>query len=1420
MSFDELLECLAAKDVKLWNEDGRLRYSAPEGGVTPELRAELAQHKQRLMEHLRHSAGASPALPLPPPVTEKAHQPSCTQRQLWFHHQLYSSSSAYHMQHNFLLKGRLHVEVLEQCLKRLIERHEALRTVFRADGGRPVAVVKPEMAVALNRVKLPGDLGQTLAREAALSFNLTDGPLFRFTLFQVQEDHHVLSMTLHHIIADGWSMGVIFKEVSALYAAFLEGKPDPLPPLRVQYADFAEWQHQWLQGDAMAKERDYWRSQLDGAPSLLNLPADHPRPEVATFRGSNQTRDLPPRLSDALKELSHREGTTLFITLLAAFKALLARYTSQEDLVVGAPFACRSQTRWEGLVGFFANSVVLRSDLSGSPSFKELLARVRQGVLGALAHQDFPFELLVETLQPNRTASYNPIFQVMFDIVDDASQTLVLPGVTVEHLPVVEYESKFDLNLTVHLRPEGLQAVATYSADLFDDSTMARLLEHFEIFLEGITGDPHQSISVLPLLSASEQDQLLHKWNRTDRKFSLPKNLQELFEQQARRAPEAVAIEQGSSRLTYGELDRQAGQLAQSLRRLGVKSGMRIGLCLERSVDLIRGVLAVLKTGAAYVPLNPAFPHEQLAFMIDNIQSPLLLTQQSLLPALSGLPVPKVCLDAMPASPEAILDPESMPGGHSGAIAYVIYTSGSTGRPKGVLISHRAVMNYAAAANEHYRIGAGDRVLQFAPINFDASVEEIFCSLSFGATLVLRDEAMLDAMKVFLDRCRQWRITVLSLPTAFWHELVQAMAVDHLALPSSLRLVIIGGERALPDRLALWQRLCPPSVQLINSYGPTEATVVATVWTAGPSAPPAGEVPIGRPLANVQAFVLDTRGQLTPRGVVGELCLGGASLAEGYFNQPELTREKFIPHPFRPATGERIYRTGDLVRWLPDGNLVYCGRVDNQVKIRGFRIELGEVESVLQRHPEVRDAVVVVCDDPPRGKSLAAYVVPKQPGALELSRLRAYAKEKLPPYMLPAAFVVLDQMPLTRNGKVDRKALPAPATQEGYGQDQDDFVPPRDTLEIQLAKLWQEVLGVRAVSVRDNFFDLGGHSLLAVRLFAELDRLIGRQLPLATLFQAPTVERLAQVLRDAQWNPPWSPLVPIKASGSRPPFYCVHGAGGNIVEFLHLSRYMADNQPLYGIQAQGLDGKAPWLERVEDMAALYIKEILAFQPQGPYYLGGSSFGGMIAYEMAQQLRAQGQAVALLALFDTNGPGYPQYLPGFGRGRRWLFRQRERFELHWSNWRLLEAGEARREFVQDKWERICRYLWKKQNRMRRIWRELQTHWSLPQALRQVNKSGRQASQKYAPQPYDGRITLFRASHQGYGIVHDRTLGWGSLAKGGLEIIDVPGYHGSIIREPRVRVLAEKLNQALQQPPKQEACHEELYLVNASLATTGK
>lgn len=1343
------------------------------------------------------------SLPLRPIPRDGDLPLSFAQQRLWFLHQLVPDRPFYNIPAAVRLVGQLNVDTLTQCLNEIVRRHEVLRTNFVTVDGQPGQVISPTLHVSVPVVDLQHlskeerslKLQRLLTQEVQRPFDITTDSLLRVTLFRLETEEHVLLLTIHHIVSDGWSMGVFIQEAAALYKAFSQGEPFPkssldlggevLPELPVQYVDFAHWQRQWLTGEVLQTQLNYWKHQLAGNPPMLELPTDRPRPPIQTFRGSTEYVKIRSDLTEQLSTLCQQSEVTLFMALLAAFTTLLFRYSGQEDILIGSPIANRNRREIEPLIGFFVNTLVLRIDFSGNPTFRELLDQVRQVALDAYTHQDFPFDRLVEEIRPERHLNQNPLVQVVFAFQNMPIQPWNLPNLRLSPFEFDSGITKFDLEFYLWEESEGLNGYFVYNPDLFDAATITRMAGHFRTLLEGIVNTPQRRVSELPLLTDAERHQILVEWNDTKADYPRNKCIQELFETQTERTPDAIAVVFEEEQLTYWELNRRANQLAHYLRSIGVEQEVLVGICVERSVEMLVGLLGILKAGGAYVPLDPAYPQERLTFMLEDTKTPILLTQQRLAQRLLSSNATIVCLDSewetiALQSKENLLNQVNADN-----LAYVMYTSGSTGKPKGTSIPHRGVVRLVKET-DYADLNSEEVFLQLAPISFDASTFEIWGSLLNGARLVIMPPSP-PSLEELGQAIQKHHVTTLWLTAGLFHVMVEQRLEDL----RSLHQLLAGGDvLSVPHVCKVLQHL--DKCRLINGYGPTENTTFTCCFTIKDVEQSNPSVPIGRPIANTQVYILDPYLQLVPISVPGELHVGGDGLARDYLNRPELTEKKFILNPFSGEPGARLYKTGDLARYLPDGNIEFLGRIDHQVKIRGFRIEPGEIETTLSQHPAVQETVVIVREDGPGNKRLVAYVVEtKNEGQRANStELREYLKTKLPEYMIPSAFVLLEALPLTPNGKVDRRALPAPDISERSLED--NFVPPCDELELQLARIWEDILNVHPIGVQDNFFDLGGHSLLAVHLIAQIQKQFERKLPLVTLFQCPTIEYLASILRQQPDSQSWSPVVAIQSEGSQPPLFFVHTAGGIVFCYAALARHLGQNQPFYGFQARGLEeGQEPHIQ-VEGMARYYIDALQVVQPQGPYFLGGWSFGGLVAFEMAQQLLAQGQQVAFLAILDTLAP-FPERPEEI-----WITDETSLLVALFAYAKDMRMSvEHLQQLGPD--ERLI-YVLEEAKRVNLL--SPNTELTLLRRFLDMAKIQIQAARNYAPQCYSGKVTLFQAIEADKAVkeieiaLQISNLGWEDFTVKGVETYKVPGTHHSMMREPHVRALAEKLQACLE------------------------
>lgn len=1336
--------------------------------LSPAKRALLEQHLQS------RSAQTRMRQTIPPRAHAEPVPLSFAQQRLWFLERIQPDSTAYNHTSAHRLTGALDVIALQRSLDEIVRRHESLRTTFATQNGVPVQVVQPArpMTIAFGDLsQLAPDMWQSelqrqISAESQRLFDLSRDLMRRATVLRLSGLEHILLITSHHIACDGWSHSVFWRELSALYAAHTEGRSSPLPSLPVQYADYALWQRHWLQGERLAELQQFWQGQLDRSPELLNLPLDFPRPAVQASAGAAWHFFIPAALSRELKTLSRQNDSTLYMALLAAFHVLLARYTGQTDIVVGTPIAGRQHPELEGLIGMFVNTLVMRAELAGNPSFLTLLRQVRDQALEVYGHQELPFERIVELRQPTRSLSHHPIFQAMFALQNAPRRSLQLRSLEVEELPLERETAKFDLSMALTETASGLEGRIEYDTALFAKETIARMAEHYANLLQGILADPDCSIGQLPLLSMAERRVQLVDWNSSACAYPKDKHIHELFDAVVERTPEAVALIFGTEQLTFRQLNERANRLARYLKAAGACEEKIVGLWVDRSINMVVGMLAIVKTGAAYLPLDPAHPPEGVAYQLRDTRATILLSQGGLAATLPRCGAQVICFDTdrdliAAQSPHLIEAKPDQPGGSEERLVYVMYTSGSTGRPKGVAIAQRAIKRLVCNPS-YVTLSPGDRIAQASNAAFDASTFEVWGALLNGACLVGIDQDTLLSPQRLAAFLRHERIHVLFLTTALFHQ-IAVLQPDAFA---PLRVLLFGGEKSDPAAVRAVLANHPPHT-LLHVYGPTENTTFTTHYRVDNVPQDAHTIPIGRPIDATSVFVLDTHLNPVPIGVIGEVHTGGAGLAHGYLNHAELTADKFINNPFGPG---RLYKTGDLARFWPDGRIEYVGRMDQQVKIRGFRVEPAEIEAVLRQQTGIAQALVVADTEAAGTKRLIAYLVPNTPHASSTQRVRQVLAQQLPEHMIPAAFVWLDRMPLTPNGKVDRKSLPAPAA--GLIMDKHPAKLAGDALELQLLQIWKQVLRIRSIGLQDNFFELGGHSLLAAQLFELIAKVTGKELPLSVLFQAPTIELLAAILREHDWQPTWRSLVPVQAGGNKPPLFLVPPGASTVLRFANITRHLAVDQPVYGLEFLGMDGKGKPHGSVREIAEYHVADIRRLQPDPPYLLAGICFGAHIALEISQMLVDQGASVALLAVLDARPPM---------NGPTWAYPRRyglEHFRLIQEYWR--EDG-----FMNWVESRISSRL----NLLRKRIQPAQ------RAFLPVSSAHFRAHFAYHAKPYVGRIVMLQS--QEFARRQSYRIRWESLAQGGF------GYHmmtnsthrSLLLEDLHAKPLADKLTELI-------------------------
>ena len=1437
----EFLSYLRRLKIKVSADGDRLRLSAPKGVLTPTIREQLAERKAEILAFLHNANRSADSIltPLQPVARNENLLLSSAQKRLWFLDQLEPDSSAYNIPLTYRLIGQLNVVALEQGLIEIVRRHEALRTTFASVNGEPIQVITQEINFSLPIVNLrniPKTDRQTEAQrlvtqERERPFDLATGPLWRSQLLHLDSEEYMLLVTMHHSVSDGWSINVFEQELAALYEAFCSGRPSPLPELPIQYADFAHWQHQWLQSEEFKSQFDYWKRQLGGKLPVLELPTDRLRPPILTDRGAEQTLTLPQKLSEALKNWSQQEGATLAMTLLTGFKTLLYRYTGQEDLIVGSPVAGRNYVELEGLIGFFINTVVIRSDLSGNPSFRKLLSRVRLTALEAYEHESIPFEKLVQELRPERSLNRTPIFQVWFNMLNLADHELQLSELKVEPFSIHSTRSKFDLTLYVQEQTQGIRLQLVYNTDLFEPKRMEEMLDQFQHLLVQVMEHPEERIANFSLVTPKAQlilpnptQALCSKWDGA---------IHTRFSQNVQQVPQQPAIVDAQVSWNYAELEERTNLLANYLLAHHIQPQEIVAIYAHRSASLVWAMLGVLKAGAAFVILDPAYPSSRLIdyLQISQPRALLHITVAGELPqSLSEYIETLSCrcrLELTQASIEVVRSQFQGYGSHNPGVevkpddlAYVPFTSGSTGKPKGTLSTHRPLSHFLQWHSQTFEFNQADRFSMLSGLSHDPLIRDIFTPLSLGATLYIPQQQDIETPEQLSKWMVQQKITVSHLTP----QMGQLLTINSRISQPSQRYFFFGGDILTVqdvDRITNFA----PFARCVNFYGATETPQAMGYFIVPkPEERSFGNrvIPVGKGIADVQLLILNSLQQLAGVDEMGEIYVRTPYLAKGYIGSEELTSARFIINPFTNLPGDRLYKTGDLGRYLASGDIEFLGRSDYQVKIRGFRIELAEVEALLNQYPNVQENVVIAREDEPGNKRLVAYVVSHPEQAPATSELRQFLQKQLPDYMVPSAFVMLEALPLTPNGKIDRQALPTPdlITREA----ENTFVNPRNELEKQLALIWEQVLGVKPIGVKDNFFDLGGHSLLTLRLLNEIEKTLNTKLPVVALFQLTTIEQIAsffqhedrsaessiqepildsatvaELFNDSSLEHPGltteeyktllavvagrkgkrprdnSLMVAISEQGFKPPlFFCANAWE----EALPLAKNLGKEQPFYLLES-GLAVTGNIEDKIKAIAAQHVKDILLIQPEPPYLLGGYSFGGVLIDEVAHQLLAKGKQVSLVVLLDRYG-SHP------------IYKLYQKFVI----------------FLTDHLHHLAPLSFR--DKLRYIQENLKR-----QSSRRLLKStdGEKSQPPYTPQAYPGKVILFCCipnKHDSvppdrqipiipskFTLLFFRRAGWDKRLKPDLEIITVPGDHISMREEPHVKVLAEKLQVCLAQ-----------------------
>jgi amino acid adenylation domain-containing protein len=1302
---------------------------------------------------------------------------SYSQESLWYLAQLDPENTAYNQTYLLKLDGQLDITVLERAINEVIRRHSALRTIFAIEDGVPYQVIQPFTNIELPIVdfsNFPEEEKDQLAQQFAgekghIFFDLTHGPLMRLYLLRLNSTSHYLMLSIHHAIFDGWSRQVFMKEMSHFYNAYLTGDSLTLPEPKIQYADFAEWQHKWLQGDRLTNLMNYWKEQLSGELTVLELPIDHPRSSLQTFRGIRHFFKVDSELTNKLKAFCKSRRLTPFMVVTAAYFILLMQYTGQEDIIIGCPFANRSypelSTDIENTIGMFINTMPLRMDISDNPTVKDLITRVQKVVIGALSNHQLPFERLVAEIQPERDLSRTPIFQAIINMRNFprfSSQSLIVSDTVLG-----DRDAAFDLSFELNEQDNGFSCAFRYNVDLFEESTIARMAIHYQRLLEAILVNSDLSISELEMLTPEEKQQILYNWNTTEADYPQA-CIHDLISKQAWKNSSAPAVICGEEILSYGELDIHANQLAHFLQSKGVSQNTVVGIFLPRSGRMVISQLATIKAGGAYLPLDTTYPLERIRFMLEDAQPKLVITVSTLLNQLPDT-IETICLDTEAgiingfekAEPHISISPDEL--------AYVIYTSGSTGHPKGVMSTHRGAVNFIAHMIKAHVLNGSDRVLQLTPLSFDASVRDTLGTLIFGGTILLMDDEQMRNPDAILSTITKYSAScILSIVPTMLNFLSETALAQGFNKNNDLRLIMPSGEiLQIKDVQRAWAAF-GSKVKIVNQYGPTECSMISAVYTIEEDTiENLPVIPIGKPISNTRLYILDKSLKPVPIGAKGELYIGGLGVGRGYINQSNLTMEHFIHDPYSTLTGGRMYKTGDVARYWPDGTLEFYGRQDNQVKLRGYRVELGEIEAVLRDHPSVKEIAVVLWSDI-SSDQLIAYVVLKDRSST-YDDLREFVARRLPFYMVPSSFVILDSLPLTPNRKIDRRALPRPDQQVPV------HVVPRNDTERRLLEIWKEILNLNNIGVTDNFFDIGGHSLMAVRLFARIENTFGTKLPLTALFQHGTVEELARLINKPQ-NALHSPIIiPMQTQGNKTPIFFVPGLGTSPLYMRELALGFSPLRPVYGLQSV-FQGKTIEKRSIDETAKLYCDQLLTLLPDTPIALFGHSAGGLIALEVAHLLTSEGKLVTMVGLLDS-------YPPGPRQQASW----QDRMRIHAGHMRenglrgaLVYLGTANERIIL----KVIRDLSDKNDRLKKIIAKL-----FPQKFKIANLKS------FVLKPYSGNVTLFKVSERPWYVNWDPMENWSKYLVGNFNVVNIPGNHMSLLSKPNAEIVARAISDSL-------------------------
>ena len=1346
------------------------------------------------IENLKHqSTGADSTQTIP-------HYASATnifelspgQKRLWFVENFEPGNRAYNLPFDYTIDGELDELILEKSLETLISRHESLRTVIQTTDGEPVQVVLQPYQFKLtveNLEQLPE--AQKLIEAEKHShenemhlFDLETGPLFICKLLKFSPAKWTLLINIHHAISDGWSVKILVDELGLIYTALKEQKPVKLPELPINYSDFAIFQNKALADGDYNKQLEYWVKELKGAPELLQLPMDFQRPKHQTYDGDEVVFRIDQETTKQLQLFSKQNSGSLFVTLLSMFNTLISRYASQEEFLIGIPIAGRTYEEQESVVGMFINNFPMRITPLEQMTFPEMYEMCKKKFYEAYDNQNLPIDRIVDELKVTRSANISPLFQVMFNLLDMFDEKISLGGSKMEIFDKRRHVAQFDLSLHIYETEKSLNCILEYNTNLFKRSRIERMAGHFTELVRSLLINPDQKLRKIPILTDLEKEVILGEWNATTVDFPREKCIHQLFEEQVVRTPDRLAIWDDRQKVTYSELNQKANKLARHLHDSGAVEGSLVSICIERSTDLLVAMLAILKAGCTYIPLDPIYPKDRLALILEDGNPVVMLTEKKLLDSLPETNTKNIFIEDVKAYDHYAGDNTSYDvTPHT--IAYLIYTSGSTGKPKGVQLEHYSFVNFICSMAKEPGITADDVMLAVTTISFDIAGLEMFLPVLNGARIFVASQETSMNPDLLIQKITESKATILqATPVTF-------RMLNSAEWSGAKGLKILCGGEAMPKELAY--DLIGKCGELWNMYGPTETTVWSTIEKVEVDEnDKIGYINLGKPIDNTFIYVLNTEFQPVPIGYPGELFIGGDGLARGYFNLPAMTQEKFLPDPFAEEPGARMYRTGDLVQQTENGKLEFLNRVDSQVKIRGFRIELGEIESAISQYSTIKNNVVIVREDTPGDKKLVAYIIKGEAGDIDIAELRVFLKTKIPDYMVPSAFVFIEQFPLTPNGKIDRKVLPSPV--EADPQQSKSYVAPKTETEIKLAEIWSDILKIKQIGTDEDFFEIGGHSMVAVTLMVKIEKALGVRLPLAILFDNSTIHDMGVLIDQKSEQVSWGSLVPIRSKGSKKPLYLVHGAGLNLLLYTTIVAGLDPDQPVFGLQAKGLDGEDEPLYTIEDIAAYYNEEILKVDKSGSYALAGFSMGGQLAYEMARQLVEAGHKVSFLGVFDTVSENVSdRHIPFFERHRLRIIRLFN--QIVWIIGTFLKKPLNQKfAFVKMKWSSMKQKITKDDYKIKHEGASLGKQSELPKYLHKVHKANDLALNRYILPPYPGKLTLFRAMHQTFYIADPIKYGWEEYVKG-MEIINIPGEHSTIFAAPNDVLFAKELQKCL-------------------------